>query len=186
MTGRDDRRVLRRSRSAVSAPGRGRFALTIVVARIPARLVPVGLLARADLPRRGRPHAGQRQHRRLERLARLGPHARHPRRRPRRAQGLRPGVRRRASRSRTSAGSSPAPPRWSATRGRSSSASRRAARWSRPAAASCSRSRPGSRSSVGGVWLVTFALSRYTSVASIVSAIALPLVARRRSATRSR
>jgi acyl phosphate:glycerol-3-phosphate acyltransferase len=30
---------------------------------------------------------------------------------------------------------------------------------------------------VGGIWLVTFALSRYTSLASVVSAFALPLVA---------
>jgi glycerol-3-phosphate acyltransferase PlsY len=30
---------------------------------------------------------------------------------------------------------------------------------------------------IGGVWLVTFALTRYTSVASIVSAVALPLAA---------
>jgi glycerol-3-phosphate acyltransferase PlsY len=30
---------------------------------------------------------------------------------------------------------------------------------------------------IGGVWLATFALSRYTSLASIVSAFALPLVA---------
>ena len=39
--------------------------------RLPVRLADVGLLARPDLPRRGHPHEGQRQHRRDERLARL-------------------------------------------------------------------------------------------------------------------
>src|SRR6185436_3134388 len=46
--------------------------------RVPARLVPLGLLAREALPRRGRAARGQRVDRRVERLPPLRPPARLP------------------------------------------------------------------------------------------------------------
>ena len=55
--------------------------------------------------------------------------------------------------------------------------SRRAARWSRPAAACSSPSPPGLLSPSAASGSRCSALSRYTSVASVVAAVALPLLA---------
>ena len=63
-----------------------------------------------------------------------------------------------------------------ATRGRSGSGSRRAARWSRRAAASRSPSPRSRRASACVVWIATFVLFRYASLASIVTAVALPIL----------
>ena len=136
--------------------------------RLPVRLADVRLLARPDLPRRGHPHEGERQRRRDERLARLRPAARAAGGAARRGQGLRAGVRRRPWSSGTAPACSRARPRCSGTRGRSSSASSAAGRWSPPPAARSSASRrswaPRARASGSS----SFALTRYTSVASIV------------------
>ena len=79
--------------------------------------------------------------------------------------------------SRTGSGSPPAPPRWSGTGGRSSSASRRAGRRSRPTAAPSSASPRPPRHAGSPSGCVVFVTLRYASVASMVAAASLPLLA---------
>ena len=66
--------------------------------------MPWGYWLVRDLPRRGHPDQGQRQHRRDERLARLRPAARAGGRAPRHAEGIRAGVPRDDSSSGTASG----------------------------------------------------------------------------------
>ncbi len=106
-----------------------------------------------------------------------GPRLGHRRARPRRPQGVRPGVRRRAP-----GLDALRDPRRRRRDGRPlpaarSSASGRAGRWSRPPGGVVIAVAPWVALAIAAVWLVTFALTRYTSVASIVSAFALPLAA---------
>ena len=147
----------------------------LVVDRLRLRVDAVGLLARAHLPRRGHPHAGQRQHRRDERVARPRAQARGRRGVPRHAEGLRAGVRRDEARRPRRGRARRRAPRCSATSGRSSWGSRRGGK----VVATTGGAFLGVAPIVGGigagVWLLVFGLTRYASVASIVSALTLPL-----------
>ena len=145
----------------------------LVVDRLRLRLDAVGLLARAHLPARGHPHAGQRQHRRVERVARLRPQARAGRRDPRHGEGLRAGPRRDEARR----------PR----RGRA----RRRRRDARALPAALPEFKRGGKvvATTGGAFLGVapivggrrrrvaglFGLTRYASVSSIVSRAVAPL-----------